>query len=201
MQKLEPVPIACTLDMKAMGPRLAEIGQLTREHLRSHRVDGRTLHLTYDAGAARQVARIVELERACCAFLDFDLKASTNEVGLTITAPEQEGTDAQWLFAQFMPAVRQPEAQAPKANECACCRGCLVIAQRAQEQQQRFLDVRAITITQAAQQLLGMRVEGLVQLNDRPLAFGGERDEPAPGVGWIRFLGHQATLDHRVDRA
>lgn len=123
MQKLEPVPIACTLDAQAMGHRLAEIGKLTREHLRSHRVDGRTLRLTYDTEAARQVARIVELERECCAFLDFDLKASANEVELTITAPEQEGTDAQWLFAQFLPVARQPDAPGPKANECACCRG------------------------------------------------------------------------------
>lgn len=123
MPRPEPAPIACTLDLKAMGPRLAEIGRLTREHLCSHQVDGRTLRLTYDTAAAQKVARIVELERVCCAFLEFELKASANKVELTITAPEQEGTDAQWLFAQFLPAADQPDAHASKASECACCRG------------------------------------------------------------------------------
>ena len=119
----EPVPIACTLDLQAMGPRLAEISQLTREHLRSHRVEGRALRLTYDTAAAQQVARIVELERVCCAFLDFEVKASTNGAELSITAPEQEGTDAQWLFAQFLPQTGLHAAPARKASECACCRG------------------------------------------------------------------------------
>jgi hypothetical protein len=66
-------------------------------------MEGRTLRLMYDAAAAQELARIVELERVCCAFLDFDIKASANEVELSITAPEQDGTDAQWLFAQFLP--------------------------------------------------------------------------------------------------
>lgn len=123
MPRPEPVPIACTLDLQAMGPRLAEIQRLTREHLRSHCVDGRTLRLTYAAAAAQRVARIVELERACCAFLDFDIKDSADQVELSITAPEQDGTDAQWIFAQFLPAADLPDAPASKASECACCRG------------------------------------------------------------------------------
>jgi len=124
MPRPEPVPIACTLDLQAMRPRLAEIRTLTREHLRSHRVEGRTLRLTYAGAAAQSVARIVDLERACCAFLDFDIKGTADEVELSITAPEQDGTDAQWLFEQFMPAVGSPDAAAAsKASECACCRG------------------------------------------------------------------------------
>ncbi|MDE2298483.1 MAG: hypothetical protein KGK18_09985 [Burkholderiales bacterium] len=102
---------------------MAEISQLAREHLRSHRVDGRTLRLTYADAAAEKVARVVELERVCCGFLDFELSTSANGVELTITAPEQEGTDAQWLFAQFLPTAHLPDAPALKASECACCRG------------------------------------------------------------------------------
>jgi hypothetical protein len=101
---------------------LADIGQLTREHLRSHRANGRTLRLTYAVAAAEELARIVELERVCCAFLDFELKASANEVEVTITAPEREGTHAQWLVAQFLPAGESADAPALKASECACCR-------------------------------------------------------------------------------
>ena len=118
----EPVPIACTLDLQAVGPRLAEISQLTREHLRSHLVEGRTLRLTYDTAAAQQVARIVELERVCCAFLNFELQVSADAVELSITAPEQDGSDAQWLFAQFLPATALPDAPAARASGCACCR-------------------------------------------------------------------------------
>lgn len=119
----ERVPIACTLDPQSMGPRLAEISKLAREHLRSHRLDGRTLRLRYDLEAAQEVSRIVTLERACCAFLDFELETLANEVQLTITAPEQEGTDAQWLFAQFLPAADQLDAPASKASPCARCHG------------------------------------------------------------------------------
>lgn len=122
MPRPEPVPIACTLDLQALGPRLAEIQRITREHLRSHRVEGWTLWLTYDAAAAQELARIVELERVCCAFLDFDIKATADEVELSITAPEQDRTDAQWLFAQFLPAANLTDAPASTASECACCR-------------------------------------------------------------------------------
>ena len=123
MPATEPMPIACTLDLQAMGPRLAEINRLTQEHLRSHRVEGRTLRLAYDTEAAQKVARIVELERVCCAFLDFELKATADEVELSVTAPGQEGTDANWLFAQFLPQSGLTANLSDKASECACCRG------------------------------------------------------------------------------
>lgn len=110
--------MACTLDSQAMAPRLAEIRQLTREHLRAHRLDGRTLRLTYDAAAADRVAHIVDLERACCTFLDFELRASPSGVELTITAPHREGTDVQWLFGQFLPGPALPGT-----STCACCQG------------------------------------------------------------------------------
>lgn len=122
MLKPEPAPIACTLDLQAMGPRLAEISQLTRDHLLSHHMDGRTLRLRYAAAGARELARLVELERLCCAFLDFELTTSTEDVELRITAPEQEGTDAQWLFAQFLPQASLADVPA-KASGCECCRG------------------------------------------------------------------------------
>ena len=119
----EPVPIACTLDLQAMAPRLAEISQLNREHLRAHSLDGRTLRLTYDIVAADRVAHTVDLERVCCAFLDFELDVSPSGVELTITGPDQEGTDAGWLFAQFLPGANLSVATVREAGECACCRG------------------------------------------------------------------------------
>lgn len=124
MPTAEPVPIACTLDLQAMGPRLAEISQLSREHLRSHRLDGRTLRLTYSAAVAERVARIVELERVCCAFLNFELKVTADAVELSVAAPEQERTGTQWLLAQFLPQTGH-ERPTGDVDECACCRGDL----------------------------------------------------------------------------
>lgn len=119
----ESAPPACTLDLQEMAPRLAEIRQLAREHLCSHCLEGRTLRLTYDVLAAERVARIVDLERTCCAFLDFELDVSHSGVELTISAPARAGDDARWLFGQFLPGTDSPDATGCKAGMCACGRG------------------------------------------------------------------------------
>ncbi|MBW8891641.1 MAG: hypothetical protein JF617_05575 [Burkholderiales bacterium] len=113
----DAAPIACTLSAVDMGPRLARIQALTRGHLRTHELTGAGLRLTYAPEAAEEVARIVELERECCAFLDFETHRQADHVELVITAPGQGGADAKWLFAQFL-----PEAPAP-ASACPCCKG------------------------------------------------------------------------------
>ncbi len=118
MQAIEAKPIACTLDSQAMGLRLAWIRAVTERSLLTHRLEGRTLRLVYRADAADELRRMVDLERACCAFLDFALEATTDETVLTISAPVGTEPDAQWLFAQFLPAAR---AIAPA---CGCKGGC-----------------------------------------------------------------------------
>ena len=119
MQAAESAPIACTLDAGAMGTRLADIRRLTREHLRLHRLDGLTLYLAYDERAADEVRGLVDLERACCAFLKFDLRMLTDRVELSITAPQEAADSARWLFANFMPEERVENARAQAG--CACC--------------------------------------------------------------------------------
>ena len=123
MLSCEQLPPACKLDLQSIGGRLGEIQRLTREHLRSHRVGGRTLCLRYGPEAAPEVARIAELERVCCAFLTFDVRETAEAVDLTITAPEQDGADAQWLFAQFLPATALDSVPAVKSTACSCCSG------------------------------------------------------------------------------
>lgn len=120
MQAPEPAPIACTLPLEDLGPRLARITQLTRDHLRTHRLEGTVLRLIYDAQASEELARIVELERRCCAFLDFQLSTRGDGIELLIVAPAQQEVGAQWLFAQFLP---QAGSAAPAAPGCVgCCR-------------------------------------------------------------------------------
>ena len=109
-------PIACTLSAAEVGPRLARIQALTRQHLREHQQDGSTLRLTYALKAADELSQIVQLERECCAFLDFRLRQVGDDVQLVITAPDQDGTDAKWLFSQFLP---EPQVA---AAACACCK-------------------------------------------------------------------------------
>ncbi len=119
MQAAEPMPIACTLTLDEMGPRLARIRQLTQDHLRSHRLDGSTLDLFYDPLAAAELAEIVDLERRCCAFLNFRLMAEDDQIRLEIRADADQTAHARWLFSQFLP----DEAGAPSPNAgCACCR-------------------------------------------------------------------------------
>jgi hypothetical protein len=118
MQATE-APIACTLDLGAMGSRLSWIRRVTAEGLLSHALDRRTLRLTYRHDAADEVRRIVEFERDCCAFLDFALAVGDDDVVLTITAPESAGDDAAHrLFSQFLPSAT-PVAASPGCG----CRG------------------------------------------------------------------------------
>ena len=118
MSTHEDSALACTLDAGAMGPRLEWIRRVTAESLVSFQLDGPVLRLTYRPQAARDISRIVELERACCAFLDFSLATSENEVVLTIAAPERACEGARWLFAQFMP---ESGAVGASSATCDCC--------------------------------------------------------------------------------
>jgi len=119
MSATEHAPIVCTLGPADMGPRLARTRQLTKQHLRSHRLEGSSLHLSYDGAAAYEVEHIVKLERECCAFLDFELSRRGDDVELTIVGPEQPGSDAQRLLSQFLPE----STSAAQPPGCACRKG------------------------------------------------------------------------------
>jgi hypothetical protein len=95
------VPIACTLDRDELKSRFAEIAALADRALVFHRQDGRTLHLRFALDAAEQLARLVDQERQCCAFLRFDLHREPDAVHLDITAPAQAGEFAPQLYAHF----------------------------------------------------------------------------------------------------
>ena len=81
------LPIACTLSSSDYRARLAQIATLSRTWLRQVERDGLTLILRYHPGAAADVRQLVEQERRCCAFLQFDLQEAADEVRLVVTAP------------------------------------------------------------------------------------------------------------------
>lgn len=118
MHALEAKPMACTLDAAALGSRLAWIRAVTERSLLAYRLEGRTLRLVYRVDAADELRRIVDLEQACCAFLDFALEANPGEIVVTINSPVGTEPDARWLYAQFLPEQR---AAAPA---CGCKGGC-----------------------------------------------------------------------------
>lgn len=87
--------MACTLEFKAMGPRLERLRRLADNSLKSHQLQGRVLRLAYAAEAAAEAAAevkaVVDLERDCCRFLHFDLQEGAGGVAVTITAPGDVG--------------------------------------------------------------------------------------------------------------
>lgn len=60
------------------------------------------LDLKYAPAAAERVREMVLKEKACCAFLTFDLHEDYREIRLTITAPEAAREAANALFQQVV---------------------------------------------------------------------------------------------------
>lgn len=92
--------------------------RLAENSLLSHQLQGNVLRLAYEADAAAEVKAVVDLERDCCQFLNFDVQEGGGEVTLTITAPEGVGAAVEWLFAQFVPVSSAKPAARP------CCASC-----------------------------------------------------------------------------
>ena len=115
----ESEPVACTLGPEALGVRLVQIRAFTAANLLSHQLGAGVLRLRYRFEAAPQLRRIVELEQSCCAFLNFSITQTSEDVCLTITAPSHSGESAEWFFAQFLPET-PGEPMAPRG----CARAC-----------------------------------------------------------------------------
>jgi hypothetical protein len=108
MQDPDAIPFACTLDLQALGTRLAEIARLCARHLRGHRLEGRTLRLAFAPAAAEELGRLVALERACCAFLHFEVARHADAIELAIVAPAHAALDTRALLAPFLQAAAVP---------------------------------------------------------------------------------------------
>ena len=95
------VPIACTLSATDYRARLAEIAALSRDALRHVEQRGATLDLRYAPEAAARVRRLVEQERACCAFLEFELHEDADDVRLLVTVPAAAAEAIPELLAEL----------------------------------------------------------------------------------------------------
>jgi hypothetical protein len=112
----ETPAIACTLDGTTMADRLSQIKALTDTSLLSHELQGDQLRLSYRPEANAEVRAIVDLERTCCAFLDFSVQEVERSVVLTISSPSEALGAGAWIFAQFLPSNGE---QGPK-QACGC---------------------------------------------------------------------------------
>ncbi|WP_447737824.1 hypothetical protein [Rhodanobacter soli] len=108
---------ACSLEGRAFQERLAWIAALNQKHLRRAQRNGTTLTLIYDPAALHDVETLVSREQACCAFLEFRITDSSDEVRLDITVPAHASMDATALLAPF-----QGDPSATGAT--ACCGTC-----------------------------------------------------------------------------
>jgi hypothetical protein len=100
---MENLPIACTLIEGDFRDRLAWIAELTRDALQGYERADLTLKLRYAREAVQRVQDMVRKERACCAFLTFEMREQADEVWVTIKAPEEIRPTADALFEPFLP--------------------------------------------------------------------------------------------------
>lgn len=109
----EEKPIACMLDVGDFKERAASIRDLSRRSLRHSSRTPFTLSLTYEPGALDEVHDLIAKEKACCAFLSFDLENNASGVFLTITAPKSAAESADVLFDHFAPDLAASNPKEP----------------------------------------------------------------------------------------
>ncbi len=114
MRSSDTQPIACNLTAANLKDRMAWIGELTRDALRSHERRDLVLNLRYAPDAADRVREMVRKEQECCAFLTFETHQDLDEIRLTITEPEAARKAADELFEQFVASV-------PTKTVLGCC--------------------------------------------------------------------------------
>jgi hypothetical protein len=107
-------PIACTLAPGDYLPRLAWIAELARDGLRRAERRDLVLELHYTLEAADRVREMVRRERACCAFLTFELRETSEEIQLIIRAPKEARGAVGMLFTAFTTAAMKKSEKAAR---------------------------------------------------------------------------------------
>jgi hypothetical protein len=105
MKSSKTQPVACELTADNFNDRIAWIGELTRDALRSYDRQDLVLNLRYAPRAADRVREMVRREQECCGFLTFAIREDLDEIRVTITAPEHAREAADLLFDQFVASM------------------------------------------------------------------------------------------------
>ena len=110
-------PPACTLPSPRMVEGAAAIAGLARRGLLAHQQCGPSLYLRYSSSVACELEPLVEQERECCPFLDFELTDQGDAVHLIITAARGSGQVRTDLTSHFL---GKPAPQRACAPSCGC---------------------------------------------------------------------------------
>lgn len=88
--------VACALDPAELRARRAMIlrNVLGRRLDTVELVDGYTVHLRSDAELLGTLARLIELERACCPFFSFQVTVPAGEAPVAFSVTGPDGTKA-----------------------------------------------------------------------------------------------------------
>ena len=94
-------PIACTLTADAFRDRTAELAALAGRALQRRAAipGGERLTFSGDPATERDLRAVVEVERACCAFLELDLRRDADRLVLDVTGPDDSRPQIAELFA------------------------------------------------------------------------------------------------------
>lgn len=101
-------PIACTLSLGEYAERLGWIAELNGS-LRHYERRGLALELSYPAEEVTRVQELVRRESSCCAFLRFEIEASSGATVLRIHAPEETRDVVETILAPFLSGVPKPD--------------------------------------------------------------------------------------------
>ena len=101
----DPLPVACTLSAPELATRKADLipGLVAKAQTREARDNGCRLTFEPTGDILREIAAVIDAERQCCRFLQFDLTVTpaAGPVSLTISGPQ--GT------AAFLEALLSPD--------------------------------------------------------------------------------------------
>jgi|GEM_PF-1959018 len=110
---------ACLLPPSRLRQRLDRIQTLAARHLLDERLDGSTWRLGYAAMAEAELRALVDAEKDCCGFLDFQLRRDGRRIELAITAPADQDAFTRHLLDHFR-GREQPAMEGCGRAACGC---------------------------------------------------------------------------------
>jgi hypothetical protein len=92
--------IACSLDASGQEQRLADWSSLLAEAARREETtDGVRYSFVAGDDLESRLRTLVAAEKACCAFLDFNVFRTGDEIEMTVTAPRDAAAALRFLFS------------------------------------------------------------------------------------------------------
>jgi hypothetical protein len=91
---MSELPIACTLTPETLAARASDLLPGLVARARSCDEAGEGIRATFPADMLREIAAVIDAERQCCRFLQFDLAVPPGGADLVLTVSGPPGTRA-----------------------------------------------------------------------------------------------------------